>query len=81
MGAVRVVDKKDGSRKRVAPIFILKKFRNRGLAQQPFWKIEKLHGRVAWKLDTLLQEEGNCHLYGKLGYVKTGVFEEACLTL
>ena len=30
-GAVRVVDRKNGNRKRIAPIFIMKKFRNRGL--------------------------------------------------
>ena len=31
VGAVRIVDKKDGSRKRVSPIFIMKEFRNRGM--------------------------------------------------
>ena len=35
-GAVRVVDRKNGNRNRIAPIFIMKKFRNRGLAQKPF---------------------------------------------
>ena len=44
VGAIRVVDKKDGSRKRVAPIFIMKEFRNRGLAQRTFCEIEKIHG-------------------------------------
>ena len=34
VGAIRVVDKKDGSRKRVAPVFIMKEFRNKGLAQK-----------------------------------------------
>lgn len=75
VGAVRVVDKKDGSRKRVAPIFIMKEFRNQGLAKRTFEEIEKLHGNDNWKLDTILQEEGNCHLYEKLGYHKTGVIE------
>ena len=32
-GAVRVVDRKNGNRKRIAPIFIMKKFRNK---QYPF---------------------------------------------
>ena len=74
-GAVRVVDRKDGSRKRVAPIFIMKEFRNKRLAQRAFREIEALHGADNWMLDTILQEKGNCHLYEKLGYVRTGVIE------
>lgn len=71
-GAVRVVDAKDGSRKRVSPIFILKEFRGQGLAQHAFAEIEKLYGSDHWALDTILQEPGNCYLYEKLGYVRTG---------
>lgn len=75
VGAIRVVDKKDGNRKRVAPIFIMKEFRNKGLAQKTFEEIEKLHGSDNWMLDTILQEEGNCYLYEKLGYKRTGKVE------
>ena len=75
-GAVRVVDRKDGDRKRIAPIFIMKKFRNRGLAQKTFEEIERIHGINHWKLDTILQEEGNCYLYEKLGYKRTGKIEK-----
>ena len=74
-GAVRVVDRKDGDRKRIAPIFIMKKFRNRGLAQKTFEEIERIHGINHWMLDTILQEEGNCYLYEKLGYKRTGNIE------
>ena len=74
-GAVRVVDRKNGDRKRIAPIFIMKKFRNKGLAQRTFEEIEKLHGSNNWMLDTILQEEGNCHLYEKMGYKRTGQVE------
>ena len=74
-GAVRVVDRKNGNRKRIAPIFIVKKHRNRGLAQKTFEEIEKLHGSNDWMLDTILQEEGNCYLYEKLGYKRTGKIE------
>ena len=74
-GAVRVVDRKNGNRKRIAPIFIMKKFRNRGLAQKTFKEIEKIHGSNNWMLDTILQEEGNCYLYEKLGYLRTGEIE------
>ena len=74
-GAVRVVDRKNGDRKRIAPIFIMKKFRNRGLAQKTFQEIEKIHGSNHWMLDTILQEEANCCLYEKLGYQRTGKIE------
>ena len=74
-GAVRVVDRKDGDRKRIAPIFIMKKYRNRGLAQKTFEEIERIHGINHWMLDTILQEAGNCYLYEKLGYKRTGKIE------
>ena len=76
VGAIRVVDKKDGSRKRISPVFIMKEFRNKGLAKKTFEEVEKIHGNDNWKLDTILQEEGNCHLYEKLGYKRTGLVEK-----
>lgn len=33
---------------------------------------EQLHGSGNWELDTILQEEGNCYLYEKMGYHRTG---------
>ena len=76
VGAVRVVHRNNGSRKRIAPIFIMKEFRGKGLAQKTFEEIEKIHGSDNWSLDTILQETGNCYLYEKLGYKKTGVTEK-----
>ena len=72
VGAIRVVDMKDGSRKRISPIFIMKKFRGNGYAQKAIKAAEELHGRDNWSLDTILQEAGNCYLYEKMGYHKTG---------
>ena len=72
VGAIRVIDKKDGSRKRVAPVFIMEKFHNKGWAQKAFCEIERIHGKGNWELDTIFQEKGNCYLYEKLGYTKTG---------
>ncbi len=72
VGAIRVVDQKNGNRKRVSPIFIMKEFRGKGLAQKAFCEIEKIHGEDNWELSTILQEKGNCHLYEKLGYKRTG---------
>ena len=75
-GVVRVVDKKDGSRKRISPIWIMKEYRNRGLAQRAINELEKIYGTDNWCLDTILQEKGNCHLYEKMGYHRTGKIEK-----
>ena len=75
VGAVRVIKKDDGSRKRISPIWIMKEFRNRGYAQQAFEELEKIYGDDGWCLDTILQEEGNIHLYEKIGYHQTGKVE------
>ena len=72
VGAVRVVDMKDGSPKRISPIFILKEHRGKGFAKAAIRATEKLHGADNWALDTILQEEGNCRLYEKIGYRRTG---------
>lgn len=71
-GVIRVVDKKDGSRKRISPIWIMPEFRNRGYAQQAILAAEKIYGSGHWCLDTILQENGNLHLYEKLGYHRMG---------
>ena len=72
VGAIRVVDMKDGSPKRISPIFIMKEHRGKGFAQAAIRAAEKLHGADNWSLDTILQEEGNCRLYEKMGYRRTG---------
>lgn len=72
-GAIRVLDfKNDSARKRISPIFIMPEFRNCGYAQEAIAGVEKLHGDRNWELDTILQETGNCHLYEKMGYRRTG---------
>ena len=75
VGAVRVIDKKDGSRKRISPIWIMSEFRNKGYAQQAIEELERLYGSDNWCLDTILQEKGNIHLYEKAGYHRTGQIE------
>ena len=76
VGAIRVIDKKDGSRKRISPIWIMKEYRNKGYAQQAIEEAEKIHGSDHWSLDTILQEKGNLHLYEKMGYHQTGRTEK-----
>ena len=75
VGAVRVVNKNDGSRKRISPIWIMPAFRNKGYAQQAITELERIYGSDHWCLDTILQEKGNLYLYEKMGYVQTGKVE------
>jgi hypothetical protein len=76
VGAIRIVDKhEDGKAKRISPIFVMTEYRNRGLAQKAIQLAEAKHGSSDWELDTILQEEGNCHLYEKMGYRQTGKTE------
>lgn len=72
IGAIRVVDPKNGEAKRISPLFIQPQFRNRGYAQQAIREAERLHGGENWSLDTIAQEKGNCHLYEKMGYRLSG---------
>jgi hypothetical protein len=37
-------------------------YRNKGYAQQAIKGAEHIHGKQHWKLDTILQEIGNCYL-------------------
>lgn len=72
VGAIRVVDKKEGGNKRISPIFVLPEFQGNGIAQEAIRLCEELHGAGGWELDTILQEPKNCHLYEKMGYRQTG---------
>ena len=76
VGGIRIIDKKDGSRKRISPIWIMPEFRNLGFAQQAILEAERIYGEDNWSLDTILQEKGNLHLYEKLGYRQTGKIEK-----
>lgn len=75
VGAVRVIDKKDRSRKRISPIWIMPVFRNQGLGQLAIRELEKIYGSHHWRLDTILQEQGNIYLYEKMGYKRIGDIE------
>ena len=72
VGALRVIDRRDGSRKRISPIWIMPAHRGKGYAQAAMRAAEQLYGAGHWCLDTILQEAGNLHLYEKMGYHQTG---------
>lgn len=75
VGVIRVVDKNDGSRKKISPLWIMAEYRGRGYAQAAITAVEELYGSDNWSLDTILQEKGNCHLYEKMGYHRVGEIE------
>lgn len=72
IGAIRIA--RDGAEScRIAPVFVLPAYHNKGYAQQAIRLAEALYpNAVVWTLDTILQEEKLCHLYEKLGYRQTG---------
>ena len=71
VGALRVRTLDDGFKK-LGPIWVMPSQRNLGIAQQAIRLAEDIYGADRWLLDTILQEPGNCHLYEKLGYRRTG---------
>jgi len=77
VGAIRIINLDDGKLNRISPIFILPEFQNKGIAQNVFKIIEeKYKPQNGWILDTIIQEKGNCYLYEKVGYVKTGKIDK-----
>lgn len=75
VGAIRIVVGEDGT-KRISPVFIMQQHRRKGFAQQAIRLAEDLHGQHGWALETILQEDGNCRLYEKLGFIRTGRTEK-----
>ncbi len=71
VGAVRIVDKKDKTPKKISPIFILPEHRGNGYAKKAIELCELIHGSTNWELSTILQEKGLCLLYESLGYKQT----------
>ncbi len=57
----------------ISPIFIRPQFWDRGIGYAAIQKAFELYPEVkTWKLETILQEERNCHLYEKCGFVRVG---------
>ncbi len=61
------------NRIRLARLFVLKKYQNQGIAQKAIRLAELMYPDYdTWCLDTIKQEQNNCHLYEKMGYTTTG---------
>lgn len=57
----------------ISPIFILPKYQNQGIGYIAIQKAFAMYPDIkVWKLDTILQEPANCHLYEKCGFVRVG---------
>jgi GNAT superfamily N-acetyltransferase len=73
VGGIRIVRLNNGIRCRISPIFILPEFHGLGIAQETIRLIEEMYSpSKGWELETILQEQGNCYLYEKMGYKQTG---------
>jgi GNAT superfamily N-acetyltransferase len=76
VGGIRIRRYEEGDLCKVGPLFVLPEYQNKGIAQKVFKIIEEIYKpKNGWILDTILQEKGNCHLYEKIGYTKTGKIE------
>lgn len=72
VGAVRVVS--DGAENgrnmyRISPLFILPAHQNRGFGYAAMVALFGIYPQAdVWRLATIKQEKGNCHLYEKCGF-------------
>lgn len=71
VGSVFVYEKEPGVM-RFHIINILRKFQNKGIAQEVMKSLELMYPQAeCWELETILTERRNCYLYEKMGYVKS----------
>jgi len=75
VGGVRIV-RRGEDRCRISPLFIAPEHQGKGFAKAAIRRLEELYPYVQWELNTILQEKGNCRLYEKMGYRRTGEYEE-----
>jgi GNAT superfamily N-acetyltransferase len=73
IGAIRVYWKEE-VQFWISPMFILPTYQGKGIAQQVLGLIESMFPQAStWELATILEEERNCYLYEKMGYIKTDI--------
>ncbi|QFG00230.1 GNAT family N-acetyltransferase [Psychrobacillus glaciei] len=71
VGSLHVYAKSPGVM-RLHMINILVDYQGKGIAQHVMSRLESMYPEaVKWELDTILEEERNCYLYEKMGYVQT----------
>ena len=73
VGAIRIKWEEE-RRFWVSPLFVDPLYQGLGIARKAMEQAELLHAEAeTWELATILEEEGNCRFYEKLGYRPTGV--------
>ena len=73
VGAVRISIDSVNKSGRISALCVLPEYQGKGIAQKALTEIERMHPDVQrWRLDTIEEEAGNCHLYEKIGYRRTG---------
>ena len=76
IGAIRIIFNDEIRRARISPMFIVPEHQGKGYGQDALALVEEVVDAECWELDTILQEEGNCYFYKKMGYRRTGVTRE-----
>lgn len=67
VGAVRISFCTENKSGRVSALGVFPQYQGQGIARRALLEIERIHKDVEkWYLDTILEEEGNCHLYEKI---------------
>lgn len=81
-GAMRIVRERTEAGApccRISPLFVLPEHQGQGIAQSALLQAFSLYPEAAqWRLSTILQEHGNCHLYEKLCFRRTMTEPTAC---
>ncbi len=57
-------------------MFIVPEHQGKGYGQDAMALVEDVVDAERWELETILQEEGNCYFYEKMGYRRTGATRE-----
>lgn len=76
IGAIRIIYNDEIRRARISPMFIVPEYQGKGYGQDTIALVEDVVDAECWELETILQEEGNCYFYEKMGYKRAGVTRE-----
>ena len=76
IGAIRIIYDDEVRQARISPMFIVPEHQGKGYGQDAMALVEDVVDAECWELETILQEEGNCYFYEKMGYKRTGVTRE-----
>jgi len=73
VGAICIFWKEGTTQFWISPMFISPDYQGQGIAQKVMGLAEEIFPQATtWELATILEEERNCYLYEKMGYIKTG---------